>query len=141
MPRRKNPSYETPNSVVVQKRAYTIMSEDAHILEGAGLGARQTTPLQSLIDKVCPLFPAKSGLMSWAYKATHPETESSNPPTRKQRYRCNPCITRNQWCLAARAITDPNTGISAPPRNAKGVLCSGCSRSRITVGQESDWDH
>lgn len=64
MPTRKQPSYETPNSLVVQRRAYTTMSEDAHILEGAGLGPRQNTALQDLIDKVCTLFPAKSGLMT-----------------------------------------------------------------------------
>jgi hypothetical protein len=29
------------------------MSEDEHILEGAGLGPRQNTALQDLIDKVC----------------------------------------------------------------------------------------
>jgi hypothetical protein len=64
MPRRKKPSYETPNSLVVERRAYTIMSEDAHILEDAGLGARQTIPLQSLIDKVYTLLSVKSELMS-----------------------------------------------------------------------------
>jgi hypothetical protein len=40
MPPKKKASYETANFLVVQRRAYTTMSEDAHILEGAGLGAR-----------------------------------------------------------------------------------------------------
>ena len=96
MPPKKKASYETANFLVVQRRAYTIMSEDAHILEGAGLGARQITPLQSLIDKVRTHSSTEAGLIFKVDKTTHPETESSNLPTRKQRYRCNPCITRNQ---------------------------------------------
>jgi len=49
---REEYSYETPNSIYVQREAYTNVSEVDQFLEDIGLGARPTASLQSLIDMV-----------------------------------------------------------------------------------------
>jgi hypothetical protein len=65
MPQGKGIVYETPNSIKVRQRECTItQQEQSHpTVKSVGLGARQSTVLQDLIDKVYRASSEKSVLM------------------------------------------------------------------------------